>query len=232
MIVAALASIPERRESLLRTVESLLPQVDRVCVYLNGYLKIPDFLDDVRIECATAWRTGDRGDAGKFYWSGEAYDYYLACDDDLVYHSGYAEMMIDAVERHGRSAIVGLGGKILAEDGRIVMKYPALAEIRREHRVHLLLTCATAHHRSTIALSPDSFPVPNMADVWLAVEALDQGVPMYVLAHRRSALVHTSHERTIWGESSRRSGSAMDTAEIQAQTLASRIWPTIARASR
>ena len=116
MIRASLASIPERERSLQQTVASLLPQVDRLGVYLNGYDSVPDFLHDPRIDVARSEETGDRGDAGKFFWSDAGdFDYHLACDDDLLYPPDFAATMVAACDRHGRRALVGLHGALMRE---------------------------------------------------------------------------------------------------------------------
>ena len=114
MIRASLASIPERERSLRQTVASLLPQIDRLGVYLNGYGSVPDFLHDPRIDVARSQEHGDRGDAGKMFWTDAGdFDYYLACDDDIIYPPDYAERMVAAIEQYGRRALVGCHGALL-----------------------------------------------------------------------------------------------------------------------
>ena len=46
-VLVGIASIPEREASLEQVVRALAPQADRIQVSLNGYERIPAFLDDV-----------------------------------------------------------------------------------------------------------------------------------------------------------------------------------------
>lgn len=219
MIFAGIASIPERVESLRRTVASLIDQVDMLGVYLNGYEDVPAFLDDPRIATAQA---GNRGDAGKFFWAGGSGDFYLACDDDLAYPPDYVQTIIAGIERYGRSAIVGYGGKLFRA-GRPQTKYAALGAVAHDRFVHLLLTCAIGYHESALHVRPEDFQHPNMADVWLALLAQRQEVPMVLITHA-DELVHTQHERTIWDESRKRTGSFMDTRALQEKLIAETSW--------
>ena len=119
MIRASLASIPARRDSLRRVVESLLPQVDRLGVYLNGYGDVPEFLADDRIDVARSEDHGDLGDAGKMFWAAEpGVDYHLACDDDILYPADYVARMVAEVDRYGRRALVGCHGALMHDRPR------------------------------------------------------------------------------------------------------------------
>ena len=82
--IIGIASLPERVECLRDTVNSLLPQVDKIIVGLNNYTKVPNFLNHPKIEAYLL--DNSLGDAAKFYKVGDYKDsYYLSCDDDLIY---------------------------------------------------------------------------------------------------------------------------------------------------
>jgi hypothetical protein len=81
MIIASIATVPERRDILPVARASLHDQVDEIVVYENrAWGELP-------------------GDFGKFYplglWAGGAVpcDYLLLCDDDIIYPSTYVEEM-------------------------------------------------------------------------------------------------------------------------------------------
>ena len=67
MIVAAMATMPERAPYLEHVVETIRPQVDLLKVYLNNFVKCPPFLEPDEV-CFSDAAAGDLGDAGKFYW--------------------------------------------------------------------------------------------------------------------------------------------------------------------
>lgn len=88
MIRAHMASFPARAGILMQSVASILPQVDRLCICLNGYDSIPDALTgDPRIEAMIPER--DLKDAGKFAFVPGAEDFVFTVDDDIIYPPDY-----------------------------------------------------------------------------------------------------------------------------------------------
>lgn len=88
MIRAHLATFPPRAGILMQTVASILPQVDRLCICLNGHDRIPDALAaDDRIEAMIPDR--DLKDAGKFAFRTADDDMVFTIDDDIVYPPDY-----------------------------------------------------------------------------------------------------------------------------------------------
>lgn len=230
MIRASLASIPAREPSLRKTVASLLPQVDRLGVYLNGYGTVPEFLADPRIDVARSEEHGDRGDAGKFFWSdaGDA-DYHLACDDDLLYPPDFATTMVAACDRYGRRALVGLHGALMREKaagyyGHTAKRYHCLADVTGDHAVHVIATATLCWHRS-IAITPDIFQHPNMADMWVSAWANEHDIPRVVVAHEKGWVTAMKPAGgTIWDASTRKRGGPMDTRERQAEVARRTQW--------
>lgn len=231
MIRASLASIPEHERSLQQTVASLLPQVDRLGVYLNGYDSVPDFLHDPRIDVARSHEHGDRGDAGKMFWTDAGdFDYYFSCDDDLIYPPDYAERMVAAVEQYGRHALVGCHGALMRPHpadyyhsrARV---YHCLGSVDETHSVHVIGTGAVAWHHS-LGVSSDIFRAPNMGDIWLSAWANERNIPRIVIPHAKGWLREsegTGHE-TIWDASSKHTGGPMDTSELQGRIARETPW--------
>lgn len=193
-VTISLASVPRRKALLAKVVRALWPHCDRLNVYLNGYATVPDFLSRPGITVATSAEHGDRGDAGKFFWSGDIAGYHLTVDDDIAYPDDYVQRLLGRVERYGRKAIVGLHGVVLPPqitdsyyDDRKV--YYCMRSVERDVAVHLLGTGTVAYHASTIRLSPSTFKRPNMADVWLGIAAKTQRVPMICVAHPKGWLL-------------------------------------------
>ena len=225
---AGVASLPERTASLQRTVASLLPQVDRLGVYLDGHRQVPGWLDHPKVEVERRGSGGRLGDAGKFLWAGEAPGYYLACDDDLVYPRGYAAAMAAAVAHYHWQAVVGLHGRVYGGQptapGEYRSNYHCLAQVARSHVCHLLGTGAVAFHAPTLQLGMDTFPSPNLADVHFARRAALQGTPLVCLPHERGYLQHTDHPATIWSATAASTGGPLDSGRAQRQLLASTTW--------
>lgn len=184
---AGLASIPVRREALAEVVAALLPQVDRLGVYLDCYSDVPGYLDDPRVSVARSQDRPGLGDAGKMIWASQAPGYYLSCDDDLIYPPDYAEAMVAAIRSAGHSAVVGVHGARIAPGATVyhspdreVLHYrEALAT---PQAVHIVGTGTAGWHAPTIRIRLSDFGAPNMADLWLAARAQRERIPLLVVA--------------------------------------------------
>lgn len=230
-ITASLATIPRRVQALQHTVQSLLPQVDELQVYCNGFGdgELPAFLYDDKITIVRSEDTdfGDRGDAGKFYRCGDIYGYRLICDDDVIYPSDYAAHMLSKIEAYHRRAVVGVHGvKLLLPitDYYSCRKtYHLCNRLESDTAVHLFGTNTTAYHTDTITLTEDDFPLPNMADIWLYLQSQKQKVPM-VCVSRKSRWVKDApgydHKETIYYSAKKRTdGHNADTQTEYVNTI-------------
>jgi hypothetical protein len=199
--IAQVASIPARVETLRLTVRSLLPQTDMMFVALNGYEDVPDFLTEDK-KIVYALMDNSLGDAAKFYDVDQRNGYVLTCDDDLVYPEGYVRYMINGIKQHG--GIVSLLGKrydrrpINSSRSGYTSLYRCLTSVKGDHEVHLGGTGAMAFHTDSINISIDDFPVPNMADIWMAKAAHEQGVKITSLGHPARYVSHKFYSRRIW----------------------------------
>lgn len=215
-VYASMATIPSRERELKLAVDSLLPQVDVLRVYLNGYQQVPAFLGDSRIEIALSQDHGDRGDAGKFFWCEDAEGYQFVCDDDIIYPPDMVATMINKIEQHGRRAVVGLHGVILRNrcqsyyrDRKVLHCSQSLSA---DQLVHILGTSSAAWHASTIQLKRSDFRKPNMADIWLGIVCQTQRVPMLAIERRAGWLRILEVNDTIFDRYRRR--DATQTAAV------------------
>ena len=110
MIYAGMAMLPDRFPASLKAVKSILPQVDRLFLCLNGFDSIPAELVDEKIE---VWHYGKNlGDRGKFFWPFGNYRAFLTLDDDLIYPEKYVKDFVAASELFPGAILTHLG-KIL-----------------------------------------------------------------------------------------------------------------------
>jgi FkbM family methyltransferase len=227
-IHASLASIPSRGHILQRTVESLLPQVDIVRVFLNRYDAVPDFLLRERVVVARSQDHGDRGAAGKFFWCEEASGYELHCDDDSIYSNAYVATLIRGVERYKRKAAVGLHGTVLRRPidfsihGRTRLAFYEDQPLDKPCEV--IGTGALAYHSTTLSLCRSEFRNKNMTDVYFAIACEKQGVPRIVLAHKKDCM---AYETPPWGLSDLKDkGRQARRAAAQTEILKTVVWRT------
>ena len=197
-ITASLTTIPDRTESLKDTVKSLLPQVDKLNVYLHGYTEMPQFLKNKKIEVAFDLEHGDRGDIDKMAWCDEVKGYHLICDDDLIYPPDYAKKMVEAIDRYDKKAIVSFHGSILKRlpiakyyEDRTV--YPCLGEVKADQEISIIGTGTLGYHSSVgvdkIQLGDK---LPNMLDIHVSLWAKENKIPLYVIAHKEGWIKHST----------------------------------------
>lgn len=109
-IIAAVASIPQRESALKDVLESILPQVDKLFVYLNGYKYVPNFVVNKKIEYVLD-PVGRTAAAAKLFWLRQVDGYYFSIDDDIVYPSDYCVKTIEQYKKLKEPCVVSYHGK-------------------------------------------------------------------------------------------------------------------------
>src|SRR3990167_1357662 len=168
-IIASMAAIPSRLESLQNAVESLINQVDELIVYLNEWKVVPDFLFHKKISLLEG---ANLGDTGKFYGLQGAEGYLFTVDDDLIYPTNYVEKMIDKINQYHRQAFICVHGNLLP---KIPIKSYYLEkkgvhcsrELKEDIKVDVPGTGTLAYHSSMYKLNMHDFGRKNMTDIWL-----------------------------------------------------------------
>lgn len=210
MIIAQLATIPERAALLPRVVESLAKQVDQLVVMFNDYDEPPEWVDKVS-NLVPVTKLDNKGDCEKFwrhaFWEGY---YIFTCDDDLIYPPDYVETMIRHIERYNRKAIITLHGRTfpprpIRSYYRGKLKgYHWNTEQYEDVQVDAGGTGVMCWHSDTFRVPYDEITDGNMADVWVAVFARRQQVPIMCVAHRPGWLEYIGppesdeNPQTIW----------------------------------
>ena len=113
-----MATIPNRIQQLEIVVNCILPQVDQLNVYLNNFEEVPWFLNNPKISVVRSQDHGDRGDAGKFYWSDKVRGYYFTIDDDIAYPPDYVDKLKAGLDRRGKKCAVGIHGEMYGNEIR------------------------------------------------------------------------------------------------------------------
>src|SRR5688572_28962914 len=118
MITASMGTIAWRESGLAEVVGAILPQVDRLNVFLQRYVEQPACLDNPKVRVVrdedAPWSAAV-GASAKFHWlwRGLVEDgYHFQVDDDIIYPSDYVSRCIDKIEQYGRRAVVGYHGAI------------------------------------------------------------------------------------------------------------------------
>jgi hypothetical protein len=205
MITVGIASIPQREASLKMVLDSLTNQVDQMNIVLNGYDHVPDYLNSYK---NAWWMIADNsmGDAMKFYTIPDGV--YLGADDDLLYPNGYVSYMVSKSKEY--SCPVSLAGKrfdnhpVQSYHSGFTKNYHCLKPLIGDYPVHVIGTGVCCFHTSQIVIYIDDFKTPNMADVWFALQAKEQKVPLMVVEHTGDYLKYIPQDWTIWRNNPRK----------------------------
>ncbi len=227
-IVAGMATVAGNEVALRATVMSLLPQVDRLYVYLNHFREVPAFLRRLsKVTCHVDTDGRRYGDAGKFWGLEQSPDaVYVTCDDDLIYPPNFVERLVEELAQVDGRAAVGVHGALILQpcpgyyrDGsRAVLHFER--PLMRRRRVHVVATNACAFHSNVVKMTMGHFKAANMGDIWLAQYLQQERIPAYVVPRPGRWLVPIEVNRpTIYEQSRAGSGSAYDSSRRQDEVL-------------
>lgn len=190
-IYAGMASLPERAHLLKNTLDSIVPYVDHLFLFLNEYERVPDWLSRFRkvTPFLSKIENTNMGDAGKFYGLHHIREtdfYYFPLDDDLIYPPDYVWKIIRKIEQYDRKPIVSCGGYNMKS---IVNHFYAdrsqswhiNAGNDKDRSIQILHSALAAWHSSTFSFRYEDCKKANMADLWLALAAQRQKVPMILI---------------------------------------------------
>ncbi|MDL2397689.1 FkbM family methyltransferase [Rhizobium mayense] len=232
-IVAGMATVAGNEIALRAAVMSLLPQVDRLYVYLNGFTEAPRFIAEHQKIRHFIDTDGSRyGDAGKFWGLEQVEDaIYVTCDDDIIYPDDFVARMIGELAQLRGRAVVSVHGSIILQPsrgyykdrGRAVFHYER--SLMRRRRVHVAATGTSAFHSSLVKMKLADFRHRNMADIWLAEYLYRQSIPAYAVPRKDGWLQTIDVPRSsIYAQSAAGTGSSYDSSTKQDEVLSS-IYP-------
>jgi len=185
-VIAALATIPSRERFLPQVLASLRPQVDDLCVWLNGYDRIPQSIHDYGAKFAAS--QSNQGAERKFFRADASEGLYLSCDDDLIYPSDYVETMCRHVAEWGGKAICTAHGRVYEGTPRDVHDVAPgsigtyLMDVPKGRLINHGGTGVMAWDLAHVRM-PDDWPLENIADMQVAIWAQKNEVPMYLVPH-------------------------------------------------
>jgi hypothetical protein len=213
---AQIASIPDREDLLRQTVESLTGQVNQINVMLNGYKHIPKYLHKTKVEnsyLSCKIMDNSKGDAAKFWGLKWFFGYIFTCDDDLLYPPDYVETMITKLREYDNQVILTNHGRIMEpkpvtnaytdRKGGIRnpdSKFHCLLDAPREEYLDIGGTGVMAWHSDYFFPDYDRIDIPNMADIWVAKFAKEQGCKILHNPHREGWIQYLHPKHTIWDD--------------------------------
>ncbi len=207
MVIGGVATIPSRKKAFRRMLESVLPHVDEIHVYLSGYVGYLRNLPDKVIQHKP--KNGiDLCDSGKFVGLKRAYEMdanFVSFDDDLLYPFDYVFGLNSSIDQdskcvysfHGRSFA---GFPISSYYKSATIRFYCLHRELMDIRVHVGGTGCMGFKPSEVGVKVSDFPTPYMADIHMGVYCKNKGISIVCLAHKGEWIKHLpiDHSQTIY----------------------------------
>lgn len=102
--------MPSRRDGLAQVLPRILPQLDRLYLFFDKYDAVPEeYRGEPKIVPLHPSTSGHFASCGKFLAIAEfgAPCLFFGFDDDILYPSGYVDVLTSALRRHHFHAAVG-----------------------------------------------------------------------------------------------------------------------------
>ena len=184
--VLGMATIPSRIETLEIVLKRIYNQVDIIELSLNGFKKIPFFLNKYeKVICNLT--SNKMGDANKFF-NIDKYEncYYFSCDDDILYPNNYITTYINYIDRY--KSLITSHGSIIPKSNinsyykDRIMKSHCLKKTKEEI-VHIPGSGVSGFDTSIVEIKYSMFKKRNMSDIFLGIECKKQNIKCISIKH-------------------------------------------------
>ena len=214
-IVYNIATIPERKEQLLKTIDSVINQCDEINVMLNLYEKIPTELTNNK-KIKTYICDNKIADGYKFLQVKEYNNAILFfVDDDLLFPENYTDFMVNCLKLNGYNTAISLHGRTFnkypitsyyKDVGRKV--YHCLEAVDKDLVVDFIGTGVMCCHSDllkefNLSIFDDK---PFMSDIVISGYFAYNNIRMICIKHEKGYLNYQKVNTTICGTFSKRDG--------------------------
>lgn len=193
-IIAGMASISERKEILPEVIGKILPQVDHLFIYLNGYHEVPSFLINEKVTVFMSKYHGDIAARGKFYNvdNVDKTAYYFSLDDDFLYPENYVERMIASLKKYNGNVIVTVHGSVFGDPLNWYFErtkvFGSKEKLNTDKFVNLVGTATFACDLEKFPLSFSDFYPSTMCDLQVSIKARQREIPAVAIRRRKGWL--------------------------------------------
>lgn len=211
-IIGAIATMYSRRDFLIKTVESIIDQVDVLNICFNDYRKFkhtPYQIQQYK-NVNLYMPSQDYGSIGRFLWNIEKDAYYCMFDDDLIYPPDYIKYLINGSIRYNDKAVITLHGKTFknpkVNHWRLDVEgiHACLNTVQNDTFVHVGGTGAMLFDSSLVTITEKDFKNLLYDDIEFSLLMQQQKIPIVVLRHTSEYLKYQEvGEDTIWNRTTR-----------------------------
>jgi len=194
-LVAGMATMPSRAEVFPTAFQSIIGQVDRLYLYLDGFDAIPELVrDNPKVVSILSRDEPDLGCDGKFLGVHREPEpcFYAGVDDDILYPPDFTERLSRELIDLRRRAVVGVHAcRLHQEIGSYLNDrdvFDFRAAVRERVEVDAIGTGTLMFDTGFLKPNPRRWTQKNITDLQLAIEAAKNKVPMYRLATKAKFL--------------------------------------------
>lgn len=182
-----MASIPSRAAVLGAVLDKIMPQVDRLHLFLHGYADVPSVARRAGVLTYLAGKDHPYRASGKFFGLGQESQPCLYCcfDDDIYYRRGYVRRLRRGLIAHGGRAVVGFHSIVFDKAGagyraqrRQVFWHGSLRDIR----VDTLGTGTIAFRSDLLPIDVTDWRYGDMDDLMFAQDLARRGIQLISLS--------------------------------------------------
>ena len=201
-IVGGMATMPSREATMRRAVASIISQVDRLYLYLDGYQEVPAHLSgNEKITPILSRDVPGLHANGKFFGLSQETGpcIFVSVDDDFEYAPDFAGHLRNGLTRYDDHAVVGFHGTIFRQPvdsfraSRIGIPYNSRP--REDRPVHALGTGAVMFDSRYLQFDVRGWRHTNMVDLCLAIEATKASLQLISLARRKRYLLPLAEQQ-------------------------------------
>jgi hypothetical protein len=232
-VVGGMSSIPTRAADLERVLDRILPQVDRLHLFLHGYDAIPETARRRGISAYLAPADHPFRASGKLY--GLLHEpspcLYFGFDDDILYLRGHGQRLRNGLIRYGGLVIVGIHAARFSPRHRSYLRAVKVRHFAKGWPLDVLAdelgSGTVAFYSAALPVDPRPWSHGNMEDLMMAVEAERRHLPRIALARPANSLVAIGEmQPDSLFHQLRRDDSAHSAVLAQLRALMGRALPT------
>jgi hypothetical protein len=230
-IIISISSMNSRFENLINTLKSIDNQSDIINVYLNNYsekninylfnnYKSVNFFPSQGIY-------GDLGDTGKFLFQNKK-DYYLTCDDDIIYPEFYSKKIIENINKY--NSIVGFHGSLISSDEEYYsrkIKFHFNKELIHDKEVNILGTGVMGFDNSKYFFPFNTIKTKNMSDIYIAEYANNNNYKFICLSKNNGWIKPQNVSESIYDSSNKKDNSILDNSNFINKIIKNTKWKNL-----
>lgn len=190
-VYAGMATMPTRGQTFRLAVNSILPQVDRLFLFLDRFPDTAE-LPHPKITLLRSQDFGDLRANGKLFGLSLVKEpaYFLTVDDDILYPPNYAETMVFHLAKLGAGNVAGLHGSQLNRNEFNSYRCDRLV-VHRDRRlekycyVDIVATCSAVFRTQELHFDVREWKLTNMVDLHFAIECQKRGLKRIAVPRER-----------------------------------------------